>query len=127
MKNENLPDAEAGEDGRTFTGEATKGAATIGAATGGSGPGMIWVPIGALAMPDESEQMTAPEKGDRVTMQVEGTISDIQGEQVCVTPEAVNGQNLAEAQKEQQPELSPEQQDAQEYSALQDSAQKQVL
>ena len=43
-------------------------------------------------MPDEGERLETPKIGDRVTYQVEGTISRIEGDRAFVTKEAVNGQ-----------------------------------
>lgn len=50
------------------------------------------VSLAALAMPNEGEQLETPQIGDRVSYQVEGTISRIEGDRAFVAKEAVNGQ-----------------------------------
>lgn len=49
------------------------------------------VPLDALAMPEEGDEMVAPEVGDPVSYTVEGRVTRIEGDKAYVTPEAVNG------------------------------------
>lgn len=53
------------------------------------------IPLEALAMPDESEQMQSPAVGDKVQYGVEGEITRIEGENAYVKKTAVNGQKVA--------------------------------
>lgn len=55
------------------------------------------VPAAALAVPDEGEQMAAPEVGDKVTYTVEGKVTRVEGEQVYVAPETINGEPVGKA------------------------------
>lgn len=50
------------------------------------------VSLQALAMPDEGERLETPAVGDRVSYQVEGTITRIEGDKAYIAKEAVNGQ-----------------------------------
>lgn len=52
------------------------------------------VPLMALAMPDDGEQMATPAVGDLVNYQVTGRITSIEGEQAIVQRDSVNGQPL---------------------------------
>ena len=52
------------------------------------------VPVEALAMPDEGDQMQPPAVGDMVNYQVTGKISRIEGNQAYVTRKTVNGQEI---------------------------------
>jgi len=52
------------------------------------------VPVGALAMPDEREQMTPPEVGDEVSYQVTGRVTAINGELATIERATVNGQEI---------------------------------
>lgn len=61
------------------------------------------VPIDALAMPDDQEQMQPPAVGDAVNYQVDGKITRIDGQNAYVMPTAVNGQQMADM-KEQEPD-----------------------
>ncbi len=61
-----------------------------------AGTGLIPLPAGALAVPDEGEEMVSPEPGDRLTVQMDVTVESVQGDQVMVRPLAVNGQELKE-------------------------------
>jgi hypothetical protein len=56
------------------------------------------IPVAALAMPDESEQLVNPERGDRVTYTVEGTLDRIEGDKAIVKVDAVNGSSVADAE-----------------------------
>lgn len=49
------------------------------------------VPLAALNLPDEQQQMQAPEQGDKVQYTVEGTVSRIEGDNAYVSREAING------------------------------------
>jgi hypothetical protein len=57
------------------------------------------VPLDALAMPDESEQMENPAVGDKVQYTVEGTITRIEGGDAYVKKSAVNGQKIEDTEK----------------------------
>jgi len=85
--------------------------------------GELCVPTQALAMPDEQDQLATPEPGDVVTLQVEGKVSRVEGDNAYVTPSSVNGQPIGE-KKPAEP-VAPEQQDQADYSQLQDMAQQQ--
>jgi len=50
------------------------------------------VPLSALAVPDEGEQMAPPEPGDKVQYTVEGTVESVEGDQAVVRREAINGE-----------------------------------
>jgi hypothetical protein len=53
------------------------------------------VPVGALAMPDDQQQMTDPEPGDVVTYEVTGKVARVEGGTAYVRPEKINGQDVA--------------------------------
>lgn len=63
-------------------------------------PGELSIPVGAVAVPDEGEQMVNPEPGDKVTLQVEAEVVSVDGERAIIRPTSVNGQPLDEAQPE---------------------------
>lgn len=71
----------------------------------GAGPGMMnpdedCVPLEALEMPGEDEQMNQPAVGDPVSYHVEGKVTRIEGQNAYVKRETVNGKPLdAEAAK----------------------------
>jgi len=50
------------------------------------------VPLSALKMPDDQEQMTPPEVGDEVNYQVTGKVVSINGDQAVIERETINGQ-----------------------------------
>ena len=52
------------------------------------------VPLKALEMPDDKEQMTPPAVGDQVEYTCTGKVTAIEGEQVVVARESCNGQPL---------------------------------
>jgi len=54
----------------------------------------LYVPLSALATPDQGERMNTPEVGDSGSMQVDYTVESIEGDQACIKPTAVNGQPL---------------------------------
>ena len=70
----------------------------------GSGPQPMeqCVPIEALAMPEEGDQLANPEVGDQVSYTVEGKVTRIQGGSAYVMPESVNGKPVEEAGSEEQ-------------------------
>jgi hypothetical protein len=82
----------------------------------------ICVPTSALAMPDEGEQLTNPEEGDIVTLQVEGKVSRVEGDKAYVTPSSVNGQDVGAEEDEPR---SPEEQDMTDYGELEGMARNQ--
>ena len=55
------------------------------------------IPLDALAMPDESEQMASPEAGDTVRYHVEGKVVRLAGGMAYVMPESINGQPVPAA------------------------------
>lgn len=61
------------------------------------------VPLDALAMPDEAEQMENPAVGDKVQYTVEGTVSRIEGGDAYVTKTAVNGKKVEGKAAEPEP------------------------
>lgn len=50
------------------------------------------VPVAAVSVPDQDEQMAAPEPGDTVRYEVEGKVNRVAGGHVYVEPIAINGQ-----------------------------------
>jgi hypothetical protein len=56
------------------------------------------LPVSALAMPDEAEQMEPPKVGDVVNFQVEGKVTAVDGNNATVTLASVNGQAIGEAE-----------------------------
>lgn len=84
----------------------------------------ICVPTAALAMPDEQEQMTNPEPGDTVTLQVEAKVLRVEGDMAYVQPSSVNGVEMPKA-GDKPADVSPEAQDQSDYSDLQNMAQQQ--
>jgi len=71
------------------------------------------VPLSALNMPDESEQMTSPEVGDQVQYTVEGKVSRIEGDQAYVSRTSINGEPMAAKPQD----MNPAQPDAGEPDA----------
>lgn len=63
------------------------------------GGGEQAVPLGALAMPDDQQQMTPPAAGDVVTYEVQGKVQRVEGETAYVAVEKVNGQDVPEAEE----------------------------
>lgn len=59
------------------------------------------VPLDALSMPDEKDQMQPPTVGDRVDYSKSGILSRIEGGNGYVTVDKVNGQDVAAEAKEQ--------------------------
>jgi hypothetical protein len=55
------------------------------------------IPLAALNMPDDQEQMQAPGQGDKVQYTIEGTVSRIEGDNAYVTRESINGQPAPKA------------------------------
>lgn len=54
----------------------------------------VAVPLASLAIPDEQENMAAPEVGDKGQAPMEYTVTRIEGENAFITLDAVNGQKL---------------------------------
>jgi hypothetical protein len=91
----------------------------------GMAPGELCVPLSALAMPDEGDQLANPEEGDKVTLQVEGKVGRIEGENAYITPETVNGQPVS---KEAEPDAGDQGENSeQDYADLQEMAGKTQL
>lgn len=59
------------------------------------------VPAAAVSVPDEGEQLAAPEPGDTVRYVVEGRVTRTDGGHVYVQPTTINGQPVEEAKPEQ--------------------------
>lgn len=80
------------------------------------------IPVEALAMPDDKEQMATPEPGDLVTYEVQGKVSRVEGGMAYVSPEKVNGQDMPEAAEDPNTEPDEDNQRANGFAALQDEA-----
>ena len=78
------------------------------------------VPLMALAMPEEGDQMASPEVGDVVTYTVEGKVTRIEGDMAYVEPETVNGKPV---EKRESPGEAAADGDA-AYQSLEDDADK---
>lgn len=74
-----------------MVGEPTTGPLTTGPQTNEQ-----CVPLDALGMPDDTDQMAAPEVGDVVSYTVEGKVTRVQGGQAYVMPESVNGKPIGQ-------------------------------
>jgi hypothetical protein len=61
---------------------------------------MIYVPVSALASPDEG---TPPKVGDEVPIQVVGRVKSIEGDTACVDIIEANGSDVAEKKQEAEP------------------------
>jgi len=83
------------------------------------------VPTDALAMPDDGNQMTPPEKGDTVDYQVQGKVTRIEGGMTYVQPTSINGNDVEPAAEEKVEAANPEEQDQNDYAQLEDMAAKQ--
>lgn len=110
---------------------------SAGDSAGGMDSGEDCVPLSALNLPDDTEQMQAPEEGDKVQYTVEGTVTRIEGDNAYIKRESINGQpvegdsnepeNPAEDAQEQGEEPGQEasgSSDDSELAALQDQASK---
>ncbi len=78
------------------------------------------VPLDALAMPDEGEQMTPPAEGDPVSYTVEGKVTRVTGNMAYVKVETINGKP---AESEAAPDAAAS--DADQFKQLSDAAEKQ--
>jgi hypothetical protein len=78
------------------------------------------VPLAALAMPGEDEQMNTPSQGDMVEYRVEGKLTRIEGDNAYVMPDTINGKPA----KPEEGTPKPDDED-QEFAQLKDMAQKQ--
>lgn len=76
----------------------------------------IPVPLDALSQPNEQEQMEAPEQGDSGTMQVEFTVSRIEGETAFIRPTAINGKPIEGSAQEEATETPGQEQGEQATS-----------
>jgi hypothetical protein len=88
-----------------------EGLPIAGSPPAGPGPGAITrdtVPTDALGMPDEDEQMEAPEVGDEVTYTVTGNVVSIEGGNAVIERKTINGRDLAASQPPQSPEMGLE-------------------
>jgi hypothetical protein len=83
------------------------------------------VPLSALGMPDEQEQMQAPEVGDKVQFTIEGTVNRIEGDQAFVARESINGQPVeGRAEPDQDEKGGPPDNDRDDYGKLEGEAEK---
>src|SRR5437773_688040 len=85
-------------------------------------PMTVPIPLAALAEPDDKEEMMNPEQGDIVDGQFEGKIVSVNGDVAMVAVTSVNGKPLAPESPDDQEQVSPEDQDAAEYSQLEGQA-----
>ena len=74
------------------------------------------VPLEALAMPEEGDQLANPEPGDLVSYTVEGKVTRVEGQKAYVEPETVNGKPFAKD------EAPPAAEEAGGYAALETEA-----
>ncbi|MEO0796301.1 MAG: hypothetical protein AAFX93_14120 [Verrucomicrobiota bacterium] len=56
----------------------------------------ICVNTTSLSAPGEGEQMIPPENGDRISVQIEGIVSRIEGDRTYINAETANGEPLPE-------------------------------
>lgn len=82
------------------------------------------VPLSALQMPGEDDQMTTPSVGDKVQFQAEGTVTRIEGDEAYVKPEAANGKPLNQETESTKDSTPP---DEQEYQSLRGQAEQQGM
>lgn len=83
----------------------------------------VVVPVSALAMPDETENMEPPAVGDMVNYQVEGKVVSIAGDKATVDIQSVNGKPLEPNEQDDAASEGPEsleslQKQAEEQGAL---------
>ena len=64
------------------------------------------VPIDALAMPDDKEQMTPPEVGDEVNYSVTGKVTAINGGMATIERTAINGNDIGDHDGDEETESS---------------------
>lgn len=81
------------------------------------------VPVTALQMPGEDEQMTTPGVGDKVQFQAEGTLTRIEGDNAYIKPEAANGKPLSTEAAATKDNTEPEA----EYASLRGEAEQQGM
>jgi hypothetical protein len=112
-------------EGEPADAAAAAPAGAPGADAGGMDNDQQCVPLDALAMPDEQEQMNPPAVGDSVSYQVEGKVVRIDGKNAYVEPTAINGQPVADDEAAEAPEPDEAQQDANDFQDLQQQAQQQ--
>jgi len=102
----------------------------IGKDKGSDMGGLDCVPLSALNMPDDQEQMQAPEQGDKVTYSIEGTVEKIEGDEAYVKRESINGQPVQPpSDKPEQPPQAGDEPDNDEagMAGLEDMAKKTQL
>jgi hypothetical protein len=58
------------------------------------------IPLNALAMPDDQEQMQAPQVGDEVNYQVTGKVVSIDGNTATVQKTSINGEPVGSDDEE---------------------------
>lgn len=87
--------------------------------------GKEWcVPVSALQMPGEDEQMNSPTVGDKVSFHGEGTLTRIEGEEAYVKPESANGKPMTTEAKS----VNDDEQDSeQEFASLRGQAEQQGM
>lgn len=64
------------------------------------------IPLAALSMPDEQEQMQPPAEGDKVNYSVDGIVTRIDGENAYVRKTSVNGTKVEGAVPPPKDEMS---------------------
>lgn len=82
------------EPGATRTGQQSTGP------DAGAMNGEDCVPLAALNLPDNTEQMQSPEQGDKVQYTVEGTVTRIEGDNAYIKRDTINGQPVNDAEAE---------------------------
>ncbi len=65
------------------------------------------MPLKSLAQPDNQEQMNTPGVGDSVSMQVDATVTRIDGDNAYVKPSAVNGTPLDAGETDEEEAAEP--------------------
>jgi hypothetical protein len=88
----NMPTGETMSDGGDFPPELSGAPAAVAVTK------TQVLPVSALAMPDEAEQMEPPKVGDAVNFQVDGKVTAVDGNNATVTIASVNGQAIGEAE-----------------------------
>lgn len=66
-------------------------------------PATIKIPLAALAAEDETGEAAAPGKGDKITCEISGVVSDVTGDWAIVNVENVNGQPVPAEPEPAQP------------------------
>lgn len=117
------PSDDAGKMGITAHGDAS-GGANLDAES--QADNVDTVPLDALSMPDDQEQMQPPEVGDVVNYQVTGKVAAIEGNQAKIQRTSINGQELPGADDEnannENPQDANQDEDGDDASGLRQQA-----